>query len=257
MEGFVMRRLMQRKSRLIALTLMLALGGFVFALAGAKRFERTVQGREQTAAAGITINSTLAHPQAFAGVGRPGEPDVSDVEDAGVDTTWRTSYDEVLSAQAAKAGASATASGDLHASAMLNGDQLQYTSSATGKGAFASNGCNACTGSGSYSADLDFTFTVTQNSQVSLTGSISGNAGSGPSFAHLAFSGGGVNETLRFDRKATHPTKHLNLSKSRIIAPGRYSIDLGVSSLTNSNSSGSETNVAGSITITIIPANEF
>ena len=88
-----MRRLTQRKSRLIALTLMLAMGSFILALAGAKRFEPTALDRKQTPQAGITVFRTEGQLAVTANA----DPDnthigVIDKRDTGKEN-WGTSYD--------------------------------------------------------------------------------------------------------------------------------------------------------------------
>ena len=100
-----MRRLIRRRKRLTALSLMLAMAAFIVTLPGWKRFEPTA-----TAQAGITIVSTEAQLTAVATV-----QGISDSKDTGKISTWTTSFDKVWNARV-DFGTTATADdGELHA----------------------------------------------------------------------------------------------------------------------------------------------
>src|SRR5207302_11518153 len=125
---FVMRRLIRRRRRLITLSLMLAMGGFIVNLAGWKSIEPTVQGRKQTPAASINIESTSAEPVATVEVHENSADPGKVVSDApGVDTTWRSSYDKSVSALANFAsGGSAREGGRSKASGGVRESHPQY-----------------------------------------------------------------------------------------------------------------------------------
>src|SRR5207253_10458891 len=91
-----MRRLLGRRKRPVALSLMLAIAALIVTLAGWKWIEPTAQGRKQTAAAGITIAGTTARVSALAEVEpAPEKIGVRDKNDTGFDKIWTTSYDKL------------------------------------------------------------------------------------------------------------------------------------------------------------------
>src|SRR5207237_8605888 len=172
MGEFVMRRLIRRRRRLIALSLMLAMGGFIVNLAAWKSIEPTVQGRKQTPAASINIESTSAEPVATVEVHENSADSGKIVSDApGVDTTWRSSYDKSVNALANFAnGGSATASGRLKASVAVSEDHLQYKSSINGGELVTYNGCADCIGTGTFTSTSIIQFSVTKPFQFSSSG---------------------------------------------------------------------------------------
>ena len=202
----------------------------------------------QTAQAEVKIESTLAFPSAVASVGdRPGDPGVSDTDpdDPGFDTSWRTGYNKSLSAHVDHGGASASATGDLNAKVEVNGDQLKYTASVSGKGMSTSNA------GGSVIAELQVGFSVTQRSTFSLTGSVSASGASG---ADLDFNGNGTRfGRLQIRLQSNDPLQTLPISKSGTIEPGQYSIILDV----DTSSSGSESSVAGELILRVGTASDF
>src|SRR4051812_50100291 len=100
---------------------MMSMGGFVLALARGTRFEPAPQGRNQITPAAITIDSTSAHPQAVAGIGRPFDTSVEDIDDPGGDRTWRTTYDKLVSAKAPLAGGISPGRGVMDANGVFYG----------------------------------------------------------------------------------------------------------------------------------------
>src|SRR2546427_5535634 len=121
--GFVMRRLIQRRKRLTALSLILAIVALIVTLAGGKWFEPTAQGRNQTPQSGITIKRTAALGFASAEVHQKlSDPGVVKRDQPPVDSTWRTTFHHSFSASANLNGGSAAASGDLDANLAVSGD---------------------------------------------------------------------------------------------------------------------------------------
>src|SRR5437588_5442749 len=249
MGEFVMRRLIRRRRRLIALSLMLAMGGFIVNLAGWKWIEPTAQGRKQTPAASINIESTSAEPVATAEVHENSADPGKVVSDApGVDTTWRSSYDKSVSALANFAsGGSATASGRLKASVGVSEDHLQYKSSINGGEMVIFNGCADCSGGGTFSSTSIIQFSITKRLQFSFSGSLSATGG----FARVAFTGNGVDEIRQNTDK-----KVMGFFKTGNLEPGLYTIKLDA----RSKSTGVSNGVISDVSVTvgpIPPPNEF
>ena len=244
-----MRRLIRRRKRLIALSLMLAMGGFIVNLAGCKSIEPTVQGRKQTPAASINIESTSAEPVATVEVHENSADPGKVVSDApGVDTTWRSSYDKSVSALANFAsGGTATASGRLKASVEVSEDHLQYKSSINGGEMVTFNGCADCAGGGTFSSTSIIQFSITKRLQFSFSGSLSATGG----FARVAFTGNGVDEIRQNTDK-----KVMGFFKTGNLEPGLYTIKLDA----RSKSTGVSNGVISDVSVTvgpIPPPNEF
>ncbi len=237
-----MRRLIRRRKRLIALSLMLAMGGFIVNLAGWKWIEPTAQGRKQTPAASINIESTSAEPVATAEVHENSADPGKVVSDApGVDTTWRSSYDKSVNALANFAnGGSATASGRLKASVEMSEDHLQYKSSSNAGEMVTYNGCADCIGSSFFSSTSIIQFSISKRLQFSFTGSLSAAGG----FARVAFTGNGVDE-----RHQNTDKKAMTFFKTGNLEPGLYTIQLDA----RSKSTGVSNGVISDVSVTVGP----